>query len=158
MDDGGLLVKQLVEPIQAFPIEVQYDLKKGYTLKTEFPALIEQAVTNGYLAVLQQIIQRDESLVNTFNHKSGLNALHIACKTEHVHVIQWLLENGIDRDSCDRKKGRSAVYFAVKGYINHFENKCKRCVKLLIEAGCNINLQVRSNPSFVIIRQSKIIV
>lgn len=99
------------DPNQAFPLTFQ----KGYILKANFSIHFVQAAYDGDLARMQKYFERGECLVNGCT-VSGVNALHAACRKRDVHIIEWLLKNGADLESCDRK-GRSAIYFGVKGYM-----------------------------------------
>ncbi len=120
IEEGGRSCKivrsKQFEQIPAYGITVEYNFEKGYTPKTNFSADFVQAAADGDLARVKRYFERGECLVNSPCIISGANALHMACWKGHVHVIEWLLKNGADLELCDRK-GRSAIYFGVKGYI-----------------------------------------
>lgn len=97
--------------IQVFPVEVQSDYRKGYTLKADFSTPLVQAASDGDLALVQKYVLKEKSV--SARIETGVNALNEACEKGHLQISNWLVKNV---ESCD-PEGRNAVYFAVEKYI-----------------------------------------
>jgi len=67
--------------------------------------------------------------------QNGLNALHLASKDGHVHVVTELLSRGATVDAAT-KKGNTALHIASLGELLHF-----------IWPKCRTNFEINLQPA-----------
>ncbi|XP_042267337.1 ankyrin repeat domain-containing protein 26 isoform X6 [Thunnus maccoyii] len=97
-------------------------LSVGYELKDKDLGKVHKAALAGDLAKLKQLAKKND--INQLD-KENRTALHIACATGHVEVVQFLVESKAKLNLCDNQN-RSALMKAVQG-------QHERCVSLLLE-------------------------
>uniref|UniRef100_A0A3P9LC03 Si:ch211-272n13.3 n=1 Tax=Oryzias latipes TaxID=8090 RepID=A0A3P9LC03_ORYLA len=97
-------------------------LSAGYDLKDKDLGKIHKAALQADLAKLRQLVKKND--INQLD-KDNRTALHIACASGHVEVVQFLVENKAKLNLCDNQN-RSALMKAVQG-------QHERCVSILLE-------------------------
>nr|XP_046249237.1 ankyrin repeat domain-containing protein 36A isoform X2 [Scatophagus argus] len=104
-------------------------LSVGYELKDKDLGKVHKAAAAGDLAKLKQLSKKND--INQLD-KENRTALHIACASGHVEVVQFLLESKAKLNLCDNQN-RSALMKAVQ--CQH-----ERCVNILLENHADPNL------------------
>ncbi|XP_029993445.1 ankyrin repeat domain-containing protein 26 isoform X3 [Sphaeramia orbicularis] len=97
-------------------------LSVGYDLKDKDLGKVHKAASVGDLAKLKQLAKKSD--INQLD-KENRTALHIACASGHVEVVQFLVESKAKLNLCDNQN-RSALMKAVQG-------QHERCVNILLE-------------------------
>uniref|UniRef100_A0A8C3A4L4 Si:ch211-272n13.3 n=1 Tax=Cyclopterus lumpus TaxID=8103 RepID=A0A8C3A4L4_CYCLU len=112
-------------------------LSVGYELKEKDLGKVHKAASVGDLAKLKQLVKKND--INQLD-KENRTALHIACASGHVEVVQFLVESKAKLNLCDNQN-RSALMKAVQG-------QHERCVSILLENHAEPNLvDVNSNTA-----------
>ncbi|KAM4733881.1 ankyrin repeat domain-containing protein 26 isoform 3-T4 [Anableps anableps] len=101
----------------------------SYDLKDKDLWKIHKAAFQGDLAKLKQLAKKND--INQLD-KENRTALHIACATGHIEVVQFLVDSKAKLDLRD-SQNRSALMKAVQG-------QHERCVSILLENDANPNL------------------
>ncbi|XP_069384341.1 ankyrin repeat domain-containing protein 26 isoform X15 [Paralichthys olivaceus] len=104
-------------------------LSLGYELKEKDLGKVHKAAWTGDVAKLKQLAKKND--INQLD-KENRTALHIACASGHVEVVQFLLESKAKLNLCDNQN-RSALMKAVQG-------QHERCVSMLLENHAEPNL------------------
>ncbi|KAM9352318.1 ankyrin repeat domain-containing protein 26 [Symphorus nematophorus] len=104
-------------------------LSVGYELKDKDLGKVHKAASVGDLAKLKQLAKKND--INQLD-KENRTALHIACASGHVEVVQFLVESKAKLNLCDNQN-RSALMKAVQ--CQH-----ERCVSILLENHAEPNL------------------
>ncbi|KAM9854819.1 ankyrin repeat domain-containing protein 26 [Aulostomus maculatus] len=104
-------------------------LSAGYELKEKDLGKVHKAAWLGDLAKLKQLAKKND--LNQLD-KENRTALHIACASGHVEVVQFLAESKVKLNLCDNQN-RSALMKAVQG-------QHERCVTMLLENHAEPNL------------------
>ncbi|XP_031138641.1 ankyrin repeat domain-containing protein 26 isoform X14 [Sander lucioperca] len=104
-------------------------LSVGYELKEKDLGKVHKAASVGDLAKLKQLAKKND--INQLD-KENRTALHIACASGHVEVVQFLVESKAKLNLCDNQN-RSALMKAVQ--CQH-----ERCVSILVENHAEPNL------------------
>ncbi|KAM9754143.1 ankyrin repeat domain-containing protein 26 isoform 9-T12 [Menidia menidia] len=104
-------------------------LSVGYDLKDKDLGKLHKAALQGDLAKLKQLSKKND--INQLD-KENRTALHIACASGHVEVVQFLVESKAKLNLCDNQN-RSALMKAVQG-------QHERCVSVLLENHAEPNL------------------
>ncbi|CAB1416410.1 unnamed protein product [Pleuronectes platessa] len=104
-------------------------LSLGYELKEKDLGKVHKAAWTGDVAKLKQLAKKND--VNQLD-KENRTALHIACASGHVEVVQFLVETKAKLNLCDNQN-RSALMKAVQG-------QHERCVSMLLENHADPNL------------------
>lgn len=104
-------------------------LSVGYELKDKDLGKVHKAASAGDLAKLKQLAKKND--INQLD-KENRTALHIACASGHVELVQFLLESKAKLNLCDNQN-RSALMKAV-------ECQHERCVSILLENHAEPNL------------------
>ncbi|KAM8750991.1 ankyrin repeat domain-containing protein 26 isoform 6-T7 [Acanthopagrus schlegelii] len=104
-------------------------LSIGYELKDKDLGKVHKAASAGDLAKLKQLAKKND--INQLD-KENRTALHIACASGHVELVQFLLESKAKLNLCDNQN-RSALMKAV-------ECQHERCVSILLENHAEPNL------------------
>nr|XP_029138652.1 ankyrin repeat domain-containing protein 26-like isoform X1 [Labrus bergylta] len=104
-------------------------LSVGYELKDKDLGKVHKAASVGDLAKLKQLAKKND--INQLD-KENRTALHIACASGHVEVVQFLVESKAKLNLCDNQN-RSALKKAVQG-------QHERCVSILLENHAEPNL------------------
>ncbi|XP_071349150.1 ankyrin repeat domain-containing protein 26 isoform X2 [Trachinotus anak] len=104
-------------------------LSVGYELKEKDLGKVHKAASVGDLAKLKQLAKKND--INQLD-KENRTALHIACASGHVEVVQFLVESKAKLNLCDNQN-RSALMKAVQG-------QHERCVNILLESHADPNL------------------
>ncbi|XP_039988810.1 ankyrin repeat domain-containing protein 26 isoform X2 [Xiphias gladius] len=104
-------------------------LSVGYELKEKDLGKVHKAASVGDLAKLKQLAKKND--INQLD-KENRTALHIACASGHVEVVQFLVESKAKLNLCDNQN-RSALMKAVQG-------QHERCVSILLENHAEPNL------------------
>ncbi|XP_060932800.1 ankyrin repeat domain-containing protein 26 [Limanda limanda] len=104
-------------------------LSLGYELKEKDLGKVHKAAWTGDVAKLRQLAKKND--VNQLD-KENRTALHIACASGHVEVVQFLVESKAKLNLCDNQN-RSALMKAVQG-------QHERCVSMLLENHADPNL------------------
>ncbi|XP_069018039.1 ankyrin repeat domain-containing protein 26 [Embiotoca jacksoni] len=97
-------------------------LSVGYELKDKDLGKVHKAASVGDLAKLKQLAKKND--INQLD-KENRTALHIACASGHVEVVQFLVESKAKLNLCDNQN-RSALMKAVQG-------QHERCLSILLE-------------------------
>ncbi|KAM7003514.1 ankyrin repeat domain-containing protein 26 [Tautogolabrus adspersus] len=104
-------------------------LSVGYELKDKDLGKVHKAASVGDLAKLKQLAKKND--INQLD-KENRTALHIACASGHVEVVQFLVESKAKLNLCDNQN-RSALMKAV-------QSQHERCVSILLENHAEPNL------------------
>ncbi|XP_068458808.1 ankyrin repeat domain-containing protein 26 isoform X2 [Clinocottus analis] len=104
-------------------------LSVGYELKEKDLGKVHKAASVGDLAKLKQLVKKND--INQLD-KENRTALHIACASGHVEVVQFLVESKAKLNLCDNQN-RSALMKAVQ--CQH-----ERCVSILLGNHAEPNL------------------
>ncbi|XP_074490081.1 ankyrin repeat domain-containing protein 26 isoform X6 [Sebastes fasciatus] len=104
-------------------------LSVGYELKEKDLGKVHKAASVGDLAKLKQLAKKND--INQLD-KENRTALHIACASGHVEVVQFLVESKAKLNLCDNQN-RSALMKAVQG-------QHERCLTTLLENHAEPNL------------------
>ncbi|XP_038561732.1 ankyrin repeat domain-containing protein 26 isoform X7 [Micropterus salmoides] len=104
-------------------------LSVGYELKEKDLGKVHKAASVGDLAKLKQLAKKND--INQLD-KENRTALHIACASGHVEVVQFLVESKAKLNLCDNQN-RSALMKAVQ--CQH-----ERCLNILLENHAEPNL------------------
>ncbi|XP_029009233.1 ankyrin repeat domain-containing protein 26 isoform X2 [Betta splendens] len=104
-------------------------LSVGYELKDKDLGKVHKAASGGDLSKLKQLAKKND--INQLD-KENRTALHIACASGHVEVVQFLVESKAKLNLCDNQN-RSALMKAVQG-------QHERCVSILLENHADPNL------------------
>ncbi|KAM6926909.1 ankyrin repeat domain-containing protein 26 isoform 2-T3 [Lycodopsis pacificus] len=104
-------------------------LSAGYELKEKDLGKVHKAASVGDLAKLKQLAKKND--INQLD-KENRTALHIACASGHVEVVQFLIASKAKLNLCDNQN-RSALMKAVQG-------QHERCVSVLLENHAEPNL------------------
>ncbi|KAF7662436.1 hypothetical protein LDENG_00236180 [Lucifuga dentata] len=104
-------------------------LSVGYELKEKDLGKVHKAASVGDVAKLKQLFKKSD--INQLD-KENRTALHIACASGHVNVVQFLVESKAKLNLCDNQN-RSALMKAVQGQHEH-------CVNILLENHAEPNL------------------
>ncbi|XP_078139397.1 ankyrin repeat domain-containing protein 26 isoform X2 [Centroberyx gerrardi] len=104
-------------------------LSVGYELKEKDLGKVHKAASVGDVAKLKQLAKKND--INQLD-KENRTALHIACASGHVEVVQFLVESKAKLNLCDNQN-RSALMKAVQGQY-------ERCVSILLENHAEPNL------------------
>ncbi|XP_056272309.1 ankyrin repeat domain-containing protein 26 isoform X4 [Pseudoliparis swirei] len=104
-------------------------LSVGYELKEKDLGKVHKAASVGDLAKLKQLVKKND--INQLD-KENRTALHIACASGHVEVVQFLVESKAKLNLCDNQN-RSSLMKAVQG-------QHERCVSILLENHAEPNL------------------
>ncbi|XP_034734638.1 ankyrin repeat domain-containing protein 26 isoform X7 [Etheostoma cragini] len=104
-------------------------LSVGYELKEKDLGKVHKAASVGDLAKLKQLAKKND--INQLD-KENRTALHIACASGHVEVVQFLVESKAKLNLCDNQN-RSALMKAVQCQHEH-------CVSILVENHADPNL------------------
>uniref|UniRef100_A0A3B3BE40 Si:ch211-272n13.3 n=1 Tax=Oryzias melastigma TaxID=30732 RepID=A0A3B3BE40_ORYME len=104
-------------------------LSAGYELKDKELGKIHKAALQADLGKLRQLVKKND--INQVD-KENRTALHIACASGHVEVVQFLVENKARLNLCDNQN-RSALMKAVQG-------QHERCVSFLLENDAEPNV------------------
>ncbi|XP_026221814.1 ankyrin repeat domain-containing protein 26 isoform X4 [Anabas testudineus] len=104
-------------------------LSVGYDLKEKDLGKVHKAASVGDLTKLKQLAKKND--INQLD-KENRTALHIACASGHVDVVQFLVESKAKLNLCDNQN-RSALMKAVQG-------QHERCVSILLENHAEPNL------------------
>ncbi|XP_034541224.1 ankyrin repeat domain-containing protein 26 isoform X9 [Notolabrus celidotus] len=104
-------------------------LSVGYELKDKDLGKVHKAASVGDTAKLKQLAKKND--INQLD-KENRTALHIACASGHVEVVQFLVESKAKLNLCDNQN-RSALMKAVQG-------QHERCVCILLENHAEPNL------------------
>ncbi|KAG7523381.1 ankyrin repeat domain-containing 26-like isoform X1 [Solea senegalensis] len=112
-------------------------LSLGYDLKEKDLGKVHKAASVGDVAKLRQLAKKND--INQLD-KENRTALHIACASGHVDVVQFLVESKAKLNLCDNQN-RSALMKAVQG-------QHERCLSLLLENHADPNLvDINSNTA-----------
>lgn len=85
-------------------------------LQTKLVSLLLEAVHEGDLSVVKDLTEKYKIHVDMRDTKrAGSTALQMACRSGHVDIAEWLIEQGADPEKEDNK-GRRAIHQAAKGY------------------------------------------
>ncbi|KAK9516380.1 hypothetical protein VZT92_024314 [Zoarces viviparus] len=101
----------------------------GYEVKEKDLGKVHKAALGGDLAKLKQLAKKND--INQLD-KENRTALHIACASGHVEVVQFLIASKAKLNLCDNQN-RSALMKAVQG-------QHERCVSVLLENHAEPNL------------------
>ncbi|XP_067357962.1 ankyrin repeat domain-containing protein 26 isoform X3 [Channa argus] len=104
-------------------------LSVGYELKEKDLGKVHKAASVGDLAKLKHLAKKND--LNQLD-KENRTALHIACASGHVEVVQFLVENKAKLNLCDNQN-RSALMKAVQGQHEY-------CASILLENNAEPNL------------------
>ncbi|XP_031724441.1 ankyrin repeat domain-containing protein 26 isoform X2 [Anarrhichthys ocellatus] len=104
-------------------------LSAGYELKEKDLGKVHKAASVGDLAKLKQLAKKND--INQLD-KENRTALHIACASGHVEVVQFLIASKAKLNLCDNQN-RSALMKAVQG-------QHERAVSVLLENHAEPNL------------------
>ncbi|XP_058500757.1 ankyrin repeat domain-containing protein 26 isoform X4 [Solea solea] len=112
-------------------------LSLGYDLKEKDLGKVHKAASVGDVAKLRQLAKKND--INQLD-KENRTALHIACASGHVDVVQFLVESKAKLNLCDNQN-RSALMKAVQG-------QHERCLSILLENHADPNLvDINSNTA-----------
>ncbi|XP_040894536.1 ankyrin repeat domain-containing protein 26 isoform X5 [Toxotes jaculatrix] len=104
-------------------------LSVGYELKEKDLGKVHKAASVGDLAKLKQLAKKND--INQLD-KENRTALHIACASGHVEVVQFLVQSKAKLNLCDNQN-RSALMKAVQG-------QHEQCVSILLDSHADPNL------------------
>ena len=91
---------------------------KFQKLKSKLGDLMVEASYEGDLYLVSEMINIHKvSVDSVLQAKGGMTALHMACRSGHIDIINLLLERGADLEKPD-DRGRRAIHFAVKGFAS----------------------------------------
>ncbi|KAI7902177.1 26S proteasome non-ATPase regulatory subunit 10-like protein [Cokeromyces recurvatus] len=108
---------------------------------------IYQAAYEGKLFIVQQMIEKDDTLVNSFDN-DGRNAIHWAASGGHVDIVDYLLNKGAMINSQDKEAGWTPLLIAVSaGHTN--------VVKLLLDKGADPSIENETKQSVLHYAASK---
>uniref|UniRef100_A0A671Q0Z6 Ankyrin repeat and death domain-containing protein 1A-like n=1 Tax=Sinocyclocheilus anshuiensis TaxID=1608454 RepID=A0A671Q0Z6_9TELE len=118
--------------------------------------LLHCAAQRGHISILEYIMEDLENVQLNKVDKSGKTAFHLAAEHGHLEVVEFLIGMGCVHDLKDKVRdsksqgctdapqcvlirfslllddGMTALHLAAEG--GHYE-----CIRLLLEAGCNVN-------------------
>ncbi|XP_047126788.1 serine/threonine-protein phosphatase 6 regulatory ankyrin repeat subunit B isoform X1 [Hydra vulgaris] len=110
-------------PAGKIPAETEY----GFTC-------LHYAAKNGHEAIVRQLLNSDDVVIDHPTSKKGLLPIHLAIIEGHAGVVSLLLSRSADQISAKSANGRAALHFAAG-------NKQLKLVQLLIGQGANIDEQ-----------------
>lgn len=123
----ALMCRQDASYIQAL-LEQGYDTSAVYFPNAQRPyQLIHIAAEQGYLNVVQYLVQRSPALARAINDPSVGTPLYLAAKHGHATIVEWLLNNGatvVTEDGRDDMESRGdAFYFPIHAasYFGHLD-------------------------------------
>lgn len=114
MDGCAIIPPMSTEWLEPIPVasKLHDSLSK---LSSKLGDLFVEAAQEGDLYLVKKLVQNYQVSVDvTHQSTPGLTALHLACWRGRMKVAQWLLDQKANIETADQK-GRTAVYFAVKG-------------------------------------------
>ena len=123
-------------------LSVQFHLKNREELHQK---LLDYSASGEIDKLKDSLTVEGQSNVVNFRGKEGKSLLMVAAERGNDEVVKLLLERGADIDllslgskQLDVPKGKSALMFAVLGFLNN--DPKPNTVRLLIEKGANVNL------------------
>lgn len=93
---------------------------------------IYEAVTNGDLVMVKEILAENSDLLNEKN-SNDLTPLNLACERGQAGIVDFLLNQGADPYLGDRENSQPIHLASISGSIE--------CMDLLLDKGVDINLQ-----------------
>jgi len=89
--------------------------EKFSRIKSNMVNLFIEAAGEGDFHLVRELINNYKVPVDSARKSDGVTALHLACRSGHLKLVQWLLEEKkADIEKVDNK-GRRAIYFTIKG-------------------------------------------
>lgn len=107
--------------------------------------LDDAAGLRALLAISGEDLQRKLNLLCAFTSCRGVSALHICAEFNSIRCARFLLESGAnvnaraDRDA-DGLGGQTPIFHAVNSIFNY----CRPMMDLLVDAGADLDLRLRS--------------
>jgi hypothetical protein len=105
-------------------------MTRGRTLQ-QYTEALEEASQEGYIKVVEALLDRCASLVTTKSHIE--NALRAASLADHKEVVQMLLAAGTDVNAQGGEYGNALQAASLRGHTN--------VVQILMDTGADVNAQ-----------------
>lgn len=105
--------KRTIQEIPLYPVHPNVKKACHEHHPNTLTCILVTAAAEGEMDQVKVMVEDKEIPINSCIGKSGVNALHMACKYGHLRIVKWLIEKGLHIEIEDLQ-GRRALHYAAE--------------------------------------------